>query len=197
MAAAAPPQPSVVSAPPQPSYHAQLAQARAQPASSYYPQQAQGSPEPLPGDDTNPTKLFVGGLSMVTCKEDLQEYLGASAPCTTRLSKSTRMTKQSRGFGFVTVAPRKAADVLGPKTRRAREAWRFQYVTITVLLSAFCSNRHIATRTTSRASQNCLTAAADLALPAPETEVHMDLERLFDPGSRRVAESCPPSPNCK
>ena len=112
----APPQPSVVSAPPQPSYHAQLAQARAQPASSYYPQQAQGSPEPLPGDDTNPTKLFVGGLSMVTCKEDLQEYFGRFSAVHDAVIQKHRMTKQSRGFGFVTVASRKAADrILGQK----------------------------------------------------------------------------------
>ena len=116
VAAAAPPQPSVVSAPPQPSYHAQLAQARAQPASSYYPQQAQGSPEPLPGDDTNPTKLFVGGLSMVTCKEDLQEYFGRFSAVHDAVIQKHRMTKQSRGFGFVTVASRKAADrILGQK----------------------------------------------------------------------------------
>ena len=112
----APPQPSVVSAPPQPSYHAQLAQARAQPASSYYPQQVQGSPEPLPGDDTNPTKLFVGGLSMVTCKEDLQEYFGRFSAVHDAVIQKHRMTKQSRGFGFVTVASRKAADrILGQK----------------------------------------------------------------------------------
>ena len=116
VAAAAPPQPSVVSAPPQPSYHAQLAQARAQPASSYYPQQVQGSPEPLPGDDTNPTKLFVGGLSMVTCKEDLQEYFGQFSAVHDAVIQKHRMTKQSRGFGFVTVASRKAADrILGQK----------------------------------------------------------------------------------
>ena len=96
VAAAAPPQPSVVSAPPQPSYHAQLAQARAQPASSYYPQQVQGSPEPLPGDDTNPTKLFVGGLSMVTCKEDLQEYFGQFSAVHDAVIQKHRMTKQSR-----------------------------------------------------------------------------------------------------
>ena len=113
----APPQPSVVSAPPQPSYHAQLAQARAAPqASSYYPQQVQGSPEPLPGDDTNPTKLFVGGLSMVTCKEDLQEYFGRFSAVHDAVIQKHRMTKQSRGFGFVTVASRKAADrILGQK----------------------------------------------------------------------------------
>ena len=93
----APPQPSVVSAPPQPSYHAQLAQARAAPqASSYYPQQVQGSPEPLPGDDTNPTKLFVGGLSMVTCKEDLQEYFGQFSAVHDAVIQKHRMTKQSR-----------------------------------------------------------------------------------------------------
>ena len=96
VAAAAAPQPSVVSAPPQPSYHAQLAQARAQPASSYYPQQAQGSPEPLPGDDTTPTKLFVGGLSMVTCKEDLQEYFGRFSAVHDAVIQKHRMTKQSR-----------------------------------------------------------------------------------------------------
>ena len=116
VAAAAPPQPSVVSAPPQPSYHAQLAQARAAPQSSYYPQQVQGSPEPLPGDDTNPTKLFVGGLSMVTCKEDLQEYFGQFSAVHDAVIQKHRMTKQSRGFGFVTVASRKAADrILGQK----------------------------------------------------------------------------------
>merc|ERR1719271_2357957 len=116
VAAAAPPQPSVVSAPPQPSYHAQLAQARAAPQSSYYPQQVQGSPEPLPGDDTNPTKLFVGGLSMVTCKEDLQEYFGRFSAVHDAVIQKHRMTKQSRGFGFVTVASRKAADrILGQK----------------------------------------------------------------------------------
>ena len=115
VAAAAPPQLSV-SAPPQPSYHAQLAQARAQPASSYYPQQVQASPEPLPGDDTNPTKLFVGGLSMVTCKEDLQEYFGQFSAVHDAVIQKHRMTKQSRGFGFVTVASRKAADrILGQK----------------------------------------------------------------------------------
>ena len=116
VAAAAPPQLSV-SAPPQPSYHAQLAQARAAPqASSYYPQQVQGSPEPLPGDDTNPTKLFVGGLSMVTCKEDLQEYFGRFSAVHDAVIQKHRMTKQSRGFGFVTVASRKAADrILGQK----------------------------------------------------------------------------------
>ena len=126
VAAAAPPQLSV-SAPPQPSYHAQLAQARAQPASSYYPQQVisggraitgivQGSPDPLPGDDTNPTKLFVGGLSMVTCKEDLQEYFGRFSAVHDAVIQKHRMTKQSRGFGFVTVASRKAADrILGQK----------------------------------------------------------------------------------
>ena len=93
----APPQPSVVQAPPQPSYHAQLAQARAAPqASSYYPQQVQGSPEPLPGDDTNPTKLFVGGLSMVTCKEDLQEYFGRFSAVHDAVIQKHRMTKQSR-----------------------------------------------------------------------------------------------------
>merc|ERR1719327_1731923 len=116
VAAAAPPQPSVVQAPPQPSYHAQLAQARAAPQSSYYPQQAQGSPEPLPGDDTNPTKLFVGGLSMVTCKEDLQEYFRQFSAVHDAVIQKHRMTKQSRGFGFVTVASRKAADrILGQK----------------------------------------------------------------------------------
>jgi len=112
----APPQPSVVQAPPQPSYHAQLAQARAAPQSSYYPQQVQGSPDPLPGDDTNPTKLFVGGLSMVTCKEDLQEYFGRFSAVHDAVIQKHRMTKQSRGFGFVTVASRKAADrILGQK----------------------------------------------------------------------------------
>ena len=123
----APPQPAVVQKAPQPSYHAQLAQARAQPASSYYPQQVisggraitgivQGSPEPLPGDDTNPTKLFVGGLSMVTCKEDLQEYFGQFSAVHDAVIQKHRMTKQSRGFGFVTVASRKAADrILGQK----------------------------------------------------------------------------------
>ena len=95
VAAAAPPQLSV-SAPPQPSYHAQLAQARAAPQSSYYPQQVQGSPEPLPGDDTNPTKLFVGGLSMVTCKEDLQEYFGRFSAVHDAVIQKHRMTKQSR-----------------------------------------------------------------------------------------------------
>ena len=117
VAAAAPPQPSVVSAPPQPSYHAQLAQARAAPQSSYYPQQVQASPEPLPGDDTNPTKLFVGGLSMVTCKEDLQEYFGRFSAVHDAVIQKHRMTKQSRAvwksnFGRPT-----------PSTRR----WSTQY----------------------------------------------------------------------
>lgn len=110
------------SAPPQPSYHQQLAQARVaavqppQPAASYYPAAPQASPQPLPGDDTTPTKLFVGGLSTVTCKEDLQEYFGQFSSVHDAVIQKHRITKQSRGFGFVTVASRKAADrILGQK----------------------------------------------------------------------------------
>ena len=158
VAAAAPPQPSVVQAPPQPSYHAQLAQARAAPKSSYYPQQVisggraitgivQGSPEPLPGDDTTPTKLFVGGLSMVTCKEDLQEYFGRFSAVHDAVIQKHRMTKQSRAvWKSISGALRHRRDVGSiaasarwrgvsrPSTRRCPRgcvgsmAWRFTKV---------------------------------------------------------------------
>ena len=53
---------------------------------------------------------------MVTCKEDLQEYFGRFSAVHDAVIQKHRMTKQSRGFGFVTVASRKAADrILGQK----------------------------------------------------------------------------------
>ena len=53
---------------------------------------------------------------MVTCKEDLQEYFGQFSAVHDAVIQKHRMTKQSRGFGFVTVASRKAADrILGQK----------------------------------------------------------------------------------
>ena len=142
VAAAAPPQLSV-SAPPQPSYHAQLAQARAQPASSYYPQQVisggraitgivQGSPEPLPGDDTNPTKLFVGGLSMVTCKEDLQEYFGQFSAVHDAVIQKHRMTKQSRAVWKSNLGRPTPSTRCWLRSCVCSMAWSFQAVDATL-----------------------------------------------------------------
>ena len=116
VAAAAPPQPSVVSAPPQPSYHAQLAQARAQPALVLLPPTSSRVARAITRRRHEPHEIVRGRPEHGHVQGRFTEYFGRFSAVHDAVIQKHRMTKQSRGFGFVTVASRKAADrILGQK----------------------------------------------------------------------------------
>lgn len=58
---------------------------------------------------TMPCRLFVGGLGTVTTEAQLREAFGAFGEIADAVVMVDRITGQSRGFGFVTMANRKDA----------------------------------------------------------------------------------------
>lgn len=55
-------------------------------------------------------KMFIGGLSMNTTKEKLQEHFEAYGEIVDAVVMKDPATKRSRGFGFVTYAELKSVD---------------------------------------------------------------------------------------
>lgn len=58
--------------------------------------------QPMAGSDTEPGKIFVGGLSWETSKENLQGYFEKFGEITDCVIMTDPVTKRPRGFGFVT-----------------------------------------------------------------------------------------------
>jgi cold-inducible RNA-binding protein len=56
------------------------------------------------------TKLYVGNLSYEATEQDLQDLFGQHGPVTEALMMMDKTTGRPRGFGFVTMGTREAAE---------------------------------------------------------------------------------------
>ncbi|KAH8092727.1 heterogeneous nuclear ribonucleoprotein [Aureococcus anophagefferens] len=95
-----PPAPEVDDAPPEPEA----------PAAPVDESAAARGPAPWPGDDSDPTKLFVGALAWQTDATALRNHFSQFSEVLDAIVMKDRDTRQSRGFGFVTLASQAAAN---------------------------------------------------------------------------------------